>query len=327
MPVHQIIAKAAAAVVAGCSIVLKPAEQTPYDALRIGELFLEAGAPAGLFSVVTGTGPVTGAALAAHPALDRLSFTGSVRGGRAVAAAAAQTLTRTSLELGGKSPAVVLPDADFERAIPAVLGSGLVNSGQACNATTRLLIAHHQAAEAEELLADAARNVVLGDPRDPATTHGPLVSRAQREAVLGHIAGARAQGGRLITGTGAASTASPTGWFVDPTVIVGLPEDAHAVREEIFGPVIVVQTYTDVDDAVRIANDSDYGLSAEVWSDDPAQARAVAARLRVGQVKINGVRTRTRPLVPFGGMRDSGYGRELGAHGIEEFTEITAVMA
>lgn len=327
MPVHQIIAKVSAAVVAGCTVVLKASEQTPYDALRVAELFVAAGAPHGVLNVVTGTGPQTGAALTGHPALSRVSFTGSVRAGRDVARRAAGALTRASLELGGKSPAVLLPDADLDVAVPAVLGSGLVNSGQACNATTRLVVLADRIDEVEARIRSAATKFVLGDPTDPATTHGPLVSAAARDAVLARIDGALAQGGRLVIGSGRRSTACDTGFFVDPTVIAGLGEDSEAVREEIFGPVLVLQEYTDVDDAARIANDSRYGLSAEVWSADPAAARSFAARLHVGQVKINGVRTRDRVTVPFGGMRDSGYGRELGMMGIDEFTDVTAVMA
>lgn len=327
MPVHQIVAKIAAAIVSGSTVVLKPAEQTPYDAALLAALFAEAGAPPGLLNLVTGTGPITGAALAGHPDLDRLSFTGSVRAGRAVAAAAGAALTRCALELGGKSPALVLPDADLDRALPAVVGSGLVNSGQACNATTRLLVPAARLDESLERIATASRAQRLGDPADPTTQQGPLVSARQQAAVLDRIQAAVADGGRLLAGTGQPSAAVGHGFFVDPTVIVGLDERAAAVREEIFGPVLVVQPYRDEDDAVRLANDSDYGLSAEVWSADPEHAAAVADRLLVGQVKINGVRTRTRPTVPFGGVRHSGYGRELGALGIEEFVDVTAVIA
>ncbi|MGN7228021.1 aldehyde dehydrogenase family protein [Dietzia maris] len=327
MPVHQIIAKISAAVAAGCSVVLKASEQTPYDALRIAEIFHEAGGPDGLINVVTGTGPATGAALAAHPALSRLSFTGSVRAGKAVAGLAAASLTKCSLELGGKSPALVLPDADLTVAIPSALTSGLVNSGQACNATTRMLVPADRMDDVVDLLQDAAAQFSLGDPMDETTTHGPLVTEVQKTAVLAHIRRAVDQGGRLITGSDTGPATRERGYFVDPTVIVDLPENADAVRDEIFGPVVVVQPYRDVEDAVRIANDSDYGLSAEVWSGSVDHAHAVAARLSVGQVKINGVRTRNRPMVPFGGVRNSGYGRELGTLGIEEFVDVRAVMA
>lgn len=326
MPVHQIIAKVAAAVAAGSTIVLKASEQTPYDANAIGALFLEAGAPPGLLNVITGTGPVTGAALAAHPRLGRLSFTGSVRAGRAVARLAADALTRCALELGGKSPAIVLPDADLDVAIPSTVTSGLVNSGQACNAPTRMLIPAHLLDECADRIIATAQALELGDPALDSTQQGPLVSARQQATVLEHIAGATTDGGHLLTGTGKPSERSDTGFFVDPTVIIGLTEHARAVRQEIFGPVLVVQTYQDIPDAVRLANDSDYGLSAEIWSSDTQRAAALAADLSVGQVKINGVRTRNRPLVPFGGMRHSGYGRELGALGIDEFTDVTAVM-
>lgn len=327
MPVHQIIAKVSAAVAAGSPVVLKASEQTPYDAVRIAELFLEAGAPAGLLNVVTGTGPITGAALASHPGLARLSFTGSVRAGKEVAGLAAKNLVKCSLELGGKSPALVLPDADLATAVSAALKSGLVNSGQACNATTRMLVPAQAAGDVVDLIREAATTLVLGNPADPDTTQGPLVTAAQQRTVLDHIEYARTEGGEVVTGGSAHTPANGTGYFVEPTVITGLPETARAVREEIFGPVVVLQTYRDLDDAVRMANDSDYGLSAEVWSTDTDRARQVGERLSVGQVKINGVRTRNRPLVPFGGMRHSGYGRELGPLGIEEFTDVTAVMA
>ncbi|MHC6214445.1 aldehyde dehydrogenase family protein [Rhodococcus ruber] len=327
MPVHQIVAKVSAALAAGSTVVLKASEMTPYDANALAALFLEAGCPPGVFNVVTGTGAVTGAALAAHPQLAHVSFTGSVAAGRTVASLAAQMLTRCTLELGGKSPALVLPDADLETALAGVVASGLVNSGQACNATTRLLLPEALAADADDILTAAVTQHRLGDPADPDTRQGPLVSARQRDRVLDYIGDAVAAGGHLLTGTGKPSETSSTGFFVDPTIVTGLPEDARAIREEIFGPVIAVQTYTDVDDAVRIANDCAYGLSAEVWSADLDRARAVAGRLDVGQVKINGVRTRNRPTVPFGGVKDSGYGRELGHLGIEEFTDLTAVMS
>ncbi|MGW5520562.1 aldehyde dehydrogenase family protein [Nocardia africana] len=326
-PVHQIVAKVAAALVAGCTVVLKPSELTPFDAEFLAELFLEAGCPPGVLNTVTGTGPVTGAALAAQPGLGHVSFTGSVEAGRAVAGLAAHTLTRCTLELGGKSPVLLLPDADVDTAVAGALASGLNNSGQACNATTRMLVPADVLPDVEALVHTHIEKYALGDPADPGTRLGPLASARQRDRVLGYIENAVAAGATLLTGSGKPSDAFERGFFVDPTVITGLQEHAQAVREEIFGPVIVVQTYTDTDDAVRIANDSDYGLSAEIWSGDTDHAKTVAGRLQVGQVKINGVRTRTRPSVPFGGRKHSGYGRELGSLGIEEFTEVRAVMA
>lgn len=323
MPVHQIVAKVSAALGAGCTVVLKPSEATPIDAVAIAQIFLDAGLPRGAFNVVQGTGGVTGSALAAHPGIAHVSFTGSVGAGRTVAALAAGTLARTTLELGGKSPAVILPDADLDVAIAGALGSALVNSGQACNAPSRMVIPQHLAGEIERRIADATASFVFGDPSDPATTHGPLASKRQLDRVVDYAQSALSEGGRLVVGTGKPDS----GCFMAPTVIADLPSTARAVREEIFGPVVVLQTYRDIADAVRIANDSDFGLSAEVWSGDRDSATSVASKLHVGQVKVNGVKTRNRPAVPFGGVKKSGYGRELGALGFGEFTDVTAVMA
>ena len=327
MPVHQIVAKVAAAFAAGCGVVLKPSELTPFDALLVRRCFLDAGLRPDLFAIVNGTGKDTGSLLANHPALGHISFTGSVDAGRAVARSAAGNLVRATLELGGKSPAVVLPDANLSTVIPRVVGSGLINSGQACNATTRLVLPRAHQAQIEQLLIDAARTFVLGDPVDASTTMGPLASRLQTDRVLDHIEKARVDGGHLLTGTGHPTQIGRSNCFLEPTIITELAPTARAIREEIFGPVLVTQYYDTVDDAVAIANDSDYGLSAEVWSGDDAAAHAVATALEVGQVKINGVRTRDRPAVPFGGMKSSGYGRELGALGLAEFTETQAVMS
>lgn len=327
MPVHQIVAKVSAAFAAGCSVVLKPSEMTPFDAVLAREMFIAGGLPAGVFAIVNGTGPDVGAVLAASPGVAHVSFTGSVEAGKAVAAAAASTLARTTLELGGKSPAVVLPDADLTDVIPRVLASGLVNSGQACNATTRLVLPLAQRAEIESLLIAGVARFVMGDPRDASTVLGPLASQRQAERVIDHIEKARADGGRLLVGDGSPVRIGPSTGFVSPTIIADLTPGARAVREEIFGPVLVTQYYDDIADAIEIANDCDYGLSAEVWSSNTDRARDVAAALEVGQVKVNGVRTRERPGVPFGGVKQSGYGRELGALGLAEFTEIQAVMS
>ncbi|MFF3572997.1 aldehyde dehydrogenase family protein [Nocardia jiangxiensis] len=327
MPVHQIVAKVAAALAAGCPVVLKPSEQTPFDANALVKLFIEAGCPPGVLNTVTGTGAVTGTALAGHPGLGHVSFTGSVAAGRTVAGLAARTLTRSTLELGGKSPAIILPDADLATAVAGAVAGGLVNSGQACNATTRMLVPAHLIGEVLPLVKDEVENYVLGAPADPATRQGPLASARQRDRVLAYISSAVKAGGTLVTGSAEPSEVSAHGYFVDPAVITGLPENAEAIREEIFGPVIAIQAYSDIDDAVRIANDCDFGLSAEVWSADAEHAQVIAARLHAGQVKINGVRTRDRLAVPFGGMKNSGHGRELGTYGIEEFTELRAVLS
>jgi aldehyde dehydrogenase (NAD+) len=326
MPVHQIVAKVAAALAAGCSVVLKPAEATPFDAALIRRCFIDAGLPATAFGIVNGTGPVTGTALAGHPGVAHVSFTGSVGAGRSVAAAAAGSLTRTTLELGGKSPAVVLPDADFGAVLPRVLASGLVNTGQACNATTRIVAPRAAAYTVEAALAQALSRIVVGDPTQESTTHGPLASRPQTDRVLEHAALARSAG-RVVAGTGEQLSIGRSHCFVDPLIVADLGPDGRTVREEIFGPVLVVQYYDAVAEAIELANDCDYGLSAEVWSADSDHAADVAGALDVGQVKINGVKTRERPAVPFGGMKNSGYGRELGATGLAEFTEIKAVMA
>jgi acyl-CoA reductase-like NAD-dependent aldehyde dehydrogenase len=280
-----------------------------------------------VLNLVTGTGPVTGQQLVADRRIRHVSFTGSVRGGRQVAALAAANVTRCTLELGGKSPSVVLPDADLASAVRSALASGLVNSGQACNAPTRMLVPQAAIDDVREILVSEVRQTAVGDPREASTRMGPLASAGQHDMVLGYIRSALAEGGTLLTGPGAPSTVSDTGFFVDPTVIVGLPRDARAAREEIFGPVVVVLPYRDEDDAAALANGTDYGLSAEVYSDDPDHAERFADRLHCGQVKINGVHTRDRPSVPFGGTKLSGYGRGLGALGLAEMTDVTAVMS
>lgn len=326
MPTYQTVAKVAAALVAGCTVVVKPSAQTPFDGAEFVRLLHEAGVPAEALQLVQGSGAVTGAALAAHRGIAHVSFTGSVDAGRTVAALATGSLARCTLELGGKSPALVLPSAEVDRAIPAVLGSGLVNSGQACNATTRLLVPVARAGEVVELIRAHAAAFTLGDPFDRAVQMGPLSSVRHGESVIGFIERAVADGGRLIAGGPERVDPGVPGFFVAPTVLDGLDRRSEAVQEEIFGPVVVVQPYRDLDDAIEIAHDTRFGLSAEVWGED-GDAVAVAERLHVGQVKINGVRTRERPGVPFGGVGESGYGRELGVMGIEEFTDVTAVMA
>jgi acyl-CoA reductase-like NAD-dependent aldehyde dehydrogenase len=325
MPVHQIIAKLGAALAAGNTVVLKPSELTPFDALAVAELFTEADLPPGVLNVVPGVGIGTGQALVAHPGVAHVSFTGSVAAGRTVATLAAGHLASATLELGGKSPAVLLDDADFARAVPAAVRSGLVNSGQACNATTRLVAPAGRADEVEGLIADTLRTLALGDPKDAATALGPLVSERQRARVCEFVNDARAQGARVVAGDSA--DVPPAGFFVAPMVFADVPVSARVLREEVFGPVLTVRYHDGDDEAARIANDSDYGLSAEVWSGDPERAARFGRRLRVGQVKINGVRTRERPAVPFGGFKLSGYGRELGQAGLAEMTTVTAVLS
>lgn len=326
MPLYQIMAKIANAIVAGCTVVIKPSVQTPYDALRLAEIMHEGGIPVGVVNVIQGAGSRTGSELSRHPLVSHVSFTGSVEAGRSVATDAATTLARCTLELGGKSPAVILPSADLNQAVRNVLHSGFVNSGQACNATTRILVPRSQSGTAEDVIRDAVTSFRLGNPALESTNYGPMSSAGHACEVLAAIDRAIKDGGRVITGGNEAAVDGSGGIFIEPTVIADLEEDAHAVQEEIFGPVLVLQTYTDVDDAVRVASNSQFGLSSEVWG-DADEAQSVARQLHVGQVKINGVRTRERPTVPFGGVKNSGYGRELGTIGLEEFTDVTAVMA
>ncbi|MFI5613680.1 aldehyde dehydrogenase family protein [Amycolatopsis sp. NPDC051903] len=322
MPAHQIIAKVGAALAAGNTVVLKPSEATPFDANLIAAAALEAGFPPGVLNVVHGTGPATGQALVTDPRVGHVSFTGSVPAGQTVAALAAGHTASTTLELGGKSAAVLLPDADLAHAVGAAVKSGLVNSGQACNATTRIVVPRSALADVGDLVLDALDTVVAGDPRDPATTFGPLASARQRDRVR-HLLDT-AGDDRAVTPRLALLPAR--GYFLEPRVYFGLDARHPLVRQEVFGPVLVVQSYADETDATDVANDSDFGLSAEVWSADPDRAEAFARTLRVGQVKINGVRTRERPGVPFGGFKASGYGRELGAEGIAALTAVQAVL-
>jgi aldehyde dehydrogenase (NAD+) len=323
MPVHQIVAKIGAALAAGNTVVLKPSEQTPFDAVALGELCAEAGFPPGVLNIVHGTGPSTGSALAASPGIDYVSFTGSVAAGRTVAELAARHLAPVTLELGGKSPAVILPDADLPLAIPAAVRAGMVNSGQACNATTRLVVPREHAAEVTELVTRTLRSLKPGDPKQADTTFGPLSSARHRDRVLAQLDTAAGSAALLAH----ESDLPGTGFFVAPRVFTDLHADSPLLRQEIFGPVLALQWYSDVDEAARLADDSDYGLSAEVWSADVDRAAEFARRLRVGQVKINGVRTRERPAVPFGGFKLSGFGRELGAEGLLEMTTVQAVMS
>lgn len=322
MPVHQIVAKIGAALAAGNTVVLKPSEQTPFDAVALGELCTEAGFPPGVFNIVHGTGPITGSALVASRHVDHVSFTGSVQAGRTVAELAARHLAPATLELGGKSPGVILPDADLSVAVPALVRAGMVNSGQACNATTRLVVPRAHASDVTDLVAQALRALNPGDPKLPDTTFGPLSSARQRDRVRGFLDAAPGAASLVAH----AGDLPETGFFLAPRVFTDLPAGSPLLREEIFGPVLALQWYADVDEAARLADDSDYGLSAEVWSADADRAAGFARRLRVGQVKINGVRTRERPAVPFGGFKLSGFGRELGTEGLLEMTSVQAVM-
>ncbi|MER7005776.1 aldehyde dehydrogenase family protein [Dactylosporangium sp. NPDC000555] len=320
-PLHQTIAKVAPALAAGNTVVHKPSEVAPLSAARLAELAREAGLPDGVYNVVHGYGDPTGAALAGHPGIDLISFTGSTAAGRKVAALAAAHVTRVALELGGKSANVILPDADLAAAVKAGVGNCYLNSGQTCTAWTRMLVHESRHDEAVELAVAAAAKYTVGDPADPATRLGPLASAAQRDRVLGHIERGLADGATMAFGGG---RVPDVGYYVAPVVFAGVDPDAAIAQEEIFGPVLSVIPYRDEDDAVRIANSTRYGLAGAVWSASQERAVAVARRLRTGQVDING--GSFNPVAPFGGIGDSGYGRELGTYGYEEFTTVKAIQ-
>ena len=316
-PLHQIAAKVAPALAAGCTVVLKPSEVTPLNAFILAEVIEAAGLPAGVFNLVSGTGPVVGEAIAAHPQVDMVSLTGSTRSGRRVSELASATVKAVALELGGKSPNVILDDADLAHAVPDGVAKCFLNSGQTCSALTRMLVPRERLPEAEQIAVAAAERFTPGDPFEPSTRLGPLVSDAQRERVLGYIEQGSTEGARLLTGGSEPPEGLDRGYFVRPTVFSEVAATMTIAREEIFGPVLAIQPYADEEEAVRLANDSDYGLAGGVWSADEERAKAVARRIRTGQVEING--GTFNPLAPFGGYKQSGHGRELGRYGIEEF--------
>ena len=316
-PLHQIVAKVAPALAAGCTVVVKPSEVAPLNAFLLAEAVHEAGLPKGVFNLVSGTGPVVGEALCAHAAVDMVSFTGSTRAGRRVAALAADSVKRVALELGGKSASVVLDDADFPRATKATVSSCYLNSGQTCTALTRLLVPRSREEEAVGLAVEAARAFTVGDPFGGQAKLGPLVSAAQRERVRQYVRTGVAEGATLRLGGAEPPEGLKTGYYVRPTVFASVRPEMTIAREEIFGPVLSILPYGDEDDAVRIANDTPYGLAGAVWSASDERAQRVARRLRTGQVDVNG--GRFNPLAPFGGFKQSGYGRELGEWGLEEF--------
>jgi len=323
-PLNQIAAKVAPALAAGCTVVLKPSEVTPLNAFLLAEVIEAAGLPAGVFNMVTGTGPVVGEAIAAHPGVDMVSFTGSTRAGRRVSELASATVKPVAMELGGKSPNVILDDADLERAVPDGVGKCFLNSGQTCSALTRMLVPRQRLAEAEELAAAAAESFTPGDPFADDTRLGPLVSDVQRQRVRGYIEKGVEEGAKLLTGGAEAPEGLDRGYFVRPTVFSDVTPEMTIAQEEIFGPVLVIQPYEGEDEAVRIANDSEYGLAGGVWSGDPERAIAVARRMRTGQIEING--GAFNPLAPFGGYGQSGHGRENGRYGLEELLQVKSLQ-
>lgn len=323
-PLHQVVAKVAPALAAGCTVVLKPSELAPLSAFLLAEVMHEAGAPPGVFNLVCGTGPVVGEAIAGHPDVDMVSFTGSTRAGRRVSALAAPTVKRVALELGGKSPSIVLDDADLARAVKATVSSCYLNSGQTCTALTRLLVPEARYSEAAQLAVEAARAFQPGDPTREETRLGPLISGAQRERVRAYIRKGQEEGAELLLGGAEPPPGLDRGYFVQPTVFGRVKPGMTIEREEIFGPVLSLIPYRDEAEAVRIANDTIYGLAAAVWSGEEARARRVARRIRAGRVEVNGGAFNV--VAPFGGYKQSGHGREFGRYGLEEYLEVKSLQ-
>jgi aldehyde dehydrogenase (NAD+) len=313
-PLHQIVAKVTPALAAGCTVVLKPAEDTPLTAQLFAEVVHEAGVPAGVFNLVTGLGPVAGQALAEHPDVDLVSFTGSTAVGRQIAAIAGAGIKKVALELGGKSANVILPSADLARAVNVGVANVMSNSGQTCSAWTRMLVHRDRYDEAVELARTAAAK--YGD------RIGPLVNAKQQERVRGYIQKGVAEGARLVAG--GPDAPRERGYYVSPTVFADVTPEMTIAQEEIFGPVLSILRYEDEDDALRIANGTVYGLAGAVWAGDEAEAVAFARRMETGQVDING--GRFNPLAPFGGYKQSGVGRELGSHGLAEYLQTKSLQ-
>jgi aldehyde dehydrogenase (NAD+) len=324
-PINQIMCKVAPAIAAGCTVVLKPSEIAPANATIFAEILDTAGVPAGVFNLVHGDGPGVGSAMSAHPGIDMMSFTGSTRAGILVAKSAADTVKRVAQELGGKSANIILENAPLEAAIKnGVLGM-FGNTGQSCNAPSRMLVPESLYEQAVAIAGAVAERVKPGDPQDPETKMGPVVSDAQYNKIQGLIEKGIEEGAGLVCGGPGKPEGLETGYFVKPTIFRDVNNNMTIAREEIFGPVLVMIPYSDVDEAIEIANDSEYGLSGYVYGANTEEAMAVARRMRTGMVHLNGAANDI--AAPFGGYKQSGNGREWGAHGIEDFLEVKAVMA
>jgi betaine-aldehyde dehydrogenase len=323
-PLHQIAAKVAPALAAGCTVVLKPSGVAPLNAFVLAEVVHEIGLPPGVFNLVSGSGSDVGEAVASHREVDMVSFTGSTRTGRRVAELAAAKAKRVTLELGGKSATVILPDADFDRAVTAGVAMCLLNSGQTCSALTRMLVPRDRLSEVEAIAARTAESYTPGNPFLDTTRIGPLVSAAQRDRVRAYILKGIEEGAKLVTGGVDAPEGLEKGFFVRPTVFSEVRRDMTIAQEEIFGPVLSILPYDTEDEAIEIANDSIYGLAGAVWAADERSAVEVARRIRTGQVDING--GGFNPLAPFGGFKQSGHGRELGKFGLEEYLETKSLQ-
>lgn len=323
-PLYQITAKVAPALAAGCTVVLKPSELSPLNALMFAEIVHDAGAPAGVFNLVNGTGPEIGSAMAAHPDIDMISITGSNRAGVLVAQAAAPTVKRVTQELGGKSPNVLLPDADFERVVPLGVMAAFRNVGQSCSAPTRMIVPRAKLAEVEAIARATVDAIVIGDPDKDETVLGPIANRAQFQRVQAMIATGIEEGATLVCGGPGQPEGMERGFFVRPTIFSGVSAGMRIAQEEIFGPVLTILPYDDVDEAVAIANDTIFGLGGHVHGADMERARGVARRIRTGQVHLNN--PVWDPHAPFGGYKRSGNGREYGEFGFEEYLEVKAIL-
>jgi betaine-aldehyde dehydrogenase len=327
-PLHQIALKVAPALAAGCTVVLKPSEIAPFNAFILAEVVESAGLPRGVFNLVTGLGPEAGEALVRHPQVDMITFTGSTRAGKRISEVAAATVKRVALELGGKSAAVILADADLAAAVKGTVSGCYLNSGQTCTALTRMLVPESLYQKASELAVEAAKAFTLGDPMSEATRLGPLSSQMQLERVRSYIRKGVEEGAELLTGgadqpEGLAAEVQG-GYFVKPTVFGKVKNSMTIAQEEIFGPVLSIIPYRDEEEAIRIANDSPYGLAGAVWSGDDAHAQKVARRIRAGQIDLNGGAFNMN--APFGGFKQSGHGREAGIYGLEEFLEYKSLQ-
>jgi acyl-CoA reductase-like NAD-dependent aldehyde dehydrogenase len=324
-PLHQITLKVAPALAAGCTVVLKPSEVAPFNAFILAEAAESAGLPKGVLNLVTGTGQDAGEALVKHPGVDMISFTGSTRAGKRISELAAQGVKRVALELGGKSASVILDDADLALAVKSTVNGCYLNSGQTCTALTRMLVPESRYEEAAKLAAEAAKGFTVGDPLAETTKLGPLTSQAQLERVRGYIKKGLQEGAELVAGgIEPPEGVPPGGYYVRPTVFGKVKNDMTIAQEEIFGPVLSIIPYKDEEDAVRIANDTVYGLAGAVWSKDDGRAQRVARRIRAGQVDVNGGAFNMN--APFGGFKQSGHGREAGVYGLEEFLEYKSLQ-
>ena len=323
-PLYQIVLKVAPALAAGCTVVLKPSEVAPINAFILADIIHEVGLPKGVFNLVTGLGPVVGEAIAGHPLVDKVSFTGSTRAGKRVMEICAQSVKRVSLEMGGKSANIILEDADLAAAVPAGVMGCYLNSGQTCSALTRMIVPRSKLAEVEQLAAAAAAGFAPGDPFVATTGLGPLVSAVQRDKVRNYINKGVEEGATLVTGGADAPDGLDTGFFVQPTVFSNVSNDMTIAREEIFGPVLSIIPFDTEQEAIDIANDTDYGLAGSVWAGTQEHAIEIAQKLRTGQVDVNG--GNFNPAAPFGGYKSSGIGRERGAFGFEEFLEVKSIQ-